>query len=538
MEVKMRAALILGKDLWVPRWQYEALEVAINSGLVVSLIAHCQNDRRSRLRVRHSLYYFVAGLGRRNMSALQRMDLKKLIPDSTYSIGFDSAWSGIWQEIPASAAVELSEVDVVIRFGMNLIKNPESVEARLGILSYHHGEISRFRGRPSGFYELLSKENVMGVTVQELNDKLDAGKVRASAFSRIIPFSYAKTLNLAFMSGVPLLARALYHNEAAPNEASEALGPLTYLPNNRKMIKFLCLILRARVERLFYGLFIYKKWRVAHLSKSLNFAGDICLDAEDLSALPMPSTWVFVADPAGQLNGSLLCEGVVKGKNNGQIVKFKSGSWSILELGLKGVHASYPQIVSDHDATYLFPEIAQGYSPTLFSVDSDLNVSAQMELEGLEKSRLVDATLLKHDNSWFLFGSPLESGQDRLDLWMAPQLFGPWTRHPESPIVVDSRGSRMGGPIVVQDGSLYRFGQDCSKRYGGALSIYEITKLSDYRYSEKYVGKITIRGSFGPHTLLLAETSGAYIDYYSEVFSLLAWWARVAPHLKNRLKRG
>ena len=76
----------------------------------------------------------------------------------------------------------------------------------------------------------------------------------------------------------------------------------------------------------------------------------------------------------------------------------------------------------------------------------------------------------------------------------------------------------MGGPIVVQDGSLYRFGQDCSKRYGGALSIYEITKLSDYRYSEKYVGKITIRGSFGPHTLLLAETSGAYIDYYSEVF--------------------
>lgn len=534
----MRAALLLGKDLWVPRWQYEALEVAIKSGLVVSLTAHCQNDMRSKLRIRHSLYYLVAWLGRRNMSALRRMDLKNLIPDSTCSIRFNSVWSGIWQEIPAEAAVELSEVDVVIRFGMNLIKNPESVEARLGILSYHHGEISRFRGRPSGFYELLSKENVMGVTVQELNDKLDAGKVRASAFSRIIPFSYAKTLNLAFKSGVPLLARALYQSEAAPSKASEALGPLTFLPKNRKMIKFIYLIFRARVARIFYGLFIYKKWRVAHLSKSLNFSGDICLDADDLSALPVPNNWVFVADPAGQFDGSLLCEGVVKGNNNGQIVRFKNGSWSVLEFGLKGVHASYPQIVRDDDETYLFPEIAQGYSPTLFSLDSDFGVSEKMRLEGLEKHRLVDATLFKHDNAWFLFGSLRESAQDQLDLWTAPNIFGPWTLHSESPIAIDPRGSRMGGPIVVRDGSLYRFGQDCAERYGGALSIYEITELSGKRYAEKYVGKITIGGLCGPHTLLLAEPGGAYIDYYSEVFSLLAWWYRVPQQIKNRLKRG
>jgi hypothetical protein len=42
-------------------------------------------------------------------------------------------------------SVEAVRADVVIKFWMNLLRDPDAVMARYGVLSYHHGDPRSFR---------------------------------------------------------------------------------------------------------------------------------------------------------------------------------------------------------------------------------------------------------------------------------------------------------------------------------------------------------------------------------------------------------
>ena len=73
------------------------------------------------------------------------------------------------------------EFDVVIKLGMNLHRDPDDLPARYGVLSFHHGDPSEYRGRPAGFYEVLAGADHIAAIVQRIGNKLDAGKVLAYA---------------------------------------------------------------------------------------------------------------------------------------------------------------------------------------------------------------------------------------------------------------------------------------------------------------------------------------------------------------------
>ena len=53
-------------------------------------------------------------------------------------------------------------------------------------------------------------------------------------------------------------------------------------------------------------------------------------------------------------------------------------------------------------------------------------------------------------------------------MWHATSPLGPWEPHPANPVANGPReaGFRNGGRLVVHDGRLYRFGQDCGETYG------------------------------------------------------------------------
>jgi methionyl-tRNA formyltransferase len=67
--------------------------------------------------------------------------------------------------------------DTIFRFGFGFIREPILSLPPKGVISYHHGDMRKYRGQPVGFWELYAGERQMGVTVQVLNDKLDAGKI-------------------------------------------------------------------------------------------------------------------------------------------------------------------------------------------------------------------------------------------------------------------------------------------------------------------------------------------------------------------------
>jgi hypothetical protein len=60
-----------------------------------------------------------------------------------------------------------------------------------------------------------------------------------------------------------------------------------------------------------------------------------------------------------------------------------------------------------------------------------------------------------------------------------------WMEHPASPIIHDdARIARPGGRVVIHDGRIYRYTQDCADDYGTAVRAFEVTTLDTTTYAE------------------------------------------------------
>ena len=131
--------------------------------------------------------------------------------------------------------------DVMVMLGgFGIVKEPLLSLAPKGILSYHHGNMRKYRGQPVGFWELYNGEREMGVTVQKLAAGIDKG---IPIVERTIPIEKNDDVNTlckrALMSSTTMMHEALVllgDPWFSPNEIHE-FGPIYTLPNLRQYLK-------------------------------------------------------------------------------------------------------------------------------------------------------------------------------------------------------------------------------------------------------------------------------------------------------------
>jgi hypothetical protein len=167
------------------------------------------------------------------------------------------------------------------------------------------------------------------------------------------------------------------------------------------------------------------------------------------------------------------------------------GILSVVEMGPQGpcgnprpfleqdCHLSYPQVFAHEGAVYMIPETGERRTVELWRAEAlpDRWVQVATLIEGVA---LADATLVRHDNRWWLFAALQTDGQsswDTLCLYSAHRLEGPWREHPGNPVVIDSRSARPAGRMWVEKGALWRPVQDCSAGYGSRLGLARVTRL-------------------------------------------------------------
>jgi hypothetical protein len=284
--------------------------------------------------------------------------------------------------------------------------------------------------------------------------------------------------------------------------------------------------LKNRIARYAYGAFYEKKWRVGSLPEFDNLDTFSTIKVDEITLLPVPSGYMMTADPCGEFLDGIYCELLNNKSGLGEIGIWKDGKWNFLDIGVTG-HASYPQIIQWYGSGYLFPEVSAGSSPVL--VELGLNGypnGKSIILKNLEKIRAIDGTLFESKGFWYLFaGNPADSHQ-RLDLYYSNSLQSDFQLHPMSPIVLDPRCSRMAGPIFQKNGFISRFGQDCSEKYGGGITILRILEITPEGYKEEKIGFVDLEGALGPHSLLMG-TDAIWLDLYTEKFALAAGIRRV-----------
>jgi hypothetical protein len=170
-------------------------------------------------------------------------------------------------------------------------------------------------------------------------------------------------------------------------------------------------------------------------------------------------------------------------------------------------HLSYPFVFEHAGALYMIPESSRNRSVELWRC-VDFPGKWQLECNLLEGVRLVDATLHRAGEQWWMFGNCAPGGSrifdDELCLFSADRLTGEWRPHPRNPVKSDPRSSRPAGRLFMRDGVLYRPAQVCVPRYGAGLALHRVVRLSTQEYVERQVERVVPppeSGLLGLHTL-------------------------------------
>ncbi|HYG99969.1 MAG TPA: hypothetical protein VD837_12620 [Terriglobales bacterium] len=168
-------------------------------------------------------------------------------------------------------------------------------------------------------------------------------------------------------------------------------------------------------------------------------------------------------------------------------------------------HLSYPLIFHWQGEIFMMPETSKARRIEVFRA---VEFPGKWQREAVLINNVVayDPTLVEYDGKfWLFFSGMVRHGGENQDLWLyySDTPFGKWHAHPQNPIVSDVRRARPAGCIFMEDGHLYRPGQDCTRVYGHAVSLNLIEVLTTTRYSERTVGRIGpnwLPGNVGTHT--------------------------------------
>jgi len=530
VRAKIRTCLIVDSDT-ISAWQARALQLNLDIIDIVEVL-YCTNIRSRKQFVKNFCYYFL------NIFAIQNIWTKRTswapyIGFNSKIHYFEARSKGIWELIPEENLdqIRTAQVDLVIKFGMGLLRDPRNLSARYGVLSFHHGDPRRYRGRPSGFYELLEDAQHVGAVVQELSNVLDGGKIRAFGSYQITRHSYRKSLEHLYQQSAYLLRIAIENCLSESYVDISCTGKNYTLPSNFTVIRFVISILRRRARRMLYGLFFRKLWSVGSTTVwTENNLGKS--DLKITQIIPKPKGVFFLADPFVIGNGSLLCEGSGIRQERGFLVRI-GGSPSVNLLHsneLNDKHLSYPFPVLLSGHTFVLPEMAEHGPQKIFKLSDDDELIDGQLLLGLEDYRLIDPTLIYHSETWWLFAGIVGSEQDTLNLWFSQQPTGPFSAHKMNPVVRDPSKARGAGALFVSNGKLFRPGQNNCFGYGNGITISEVLQLDHDNYREEPVSTLSIDGLKGPHTYS-ANSEFAYVDFYQDKFYAFAWYLRIKSRL-------
>jgi hypothetical protein len=152
-------------------------------------------------------------------------------------------------------------------------------------------------------------------------------------------------------------------------------------------------------------------------------------------------------------------------------------------------HLSYPHVVRAGGDYYMTPETLDHGHVRLYRCRE---FPHRWEPAGdLIEGRCADPSMFFHEGAWWMFVGKPQQGHATLRLYRAPRPEGPWAEHPASPIIADDPlAARPAGRVVLRDGSLIRFAQECRPVYGSRVRAFEVLRLGPSEYLERPAGPV------------------------------------------------
>lgn len=524
---------VIADDETVPRFALDVLDAVRGcSGYTLFSCTNCRPRERRLAQAAYHVLKLAAVRGR----LTRRVPLESGSKQIERVVRFEAEHDGAWQRLPPHvvAALRQGGFDVILKLGMGLLRLSPGEVLSAPILSFHHGDPVGSPDQPTGFWEIVRREPVIGQTVRAVGE-IDAGPVAAYAETKVYPWSWRATLMESYRHS-PLIINEAIRNAVARTWMDEPrAGRGDRLPGNGAVLAFAARMAFHAASRLLYGAAIEKVWHVSHAPVPEAGLGALVegraqLVPEEWKTLKPGGSHVFYADPFFSIDPPGILVEALGRSGRGEIVFASEDDGPHRRVSLLSGHASYPATVQIGGRHLILPEVASFSPPRLFVLeDGTMKDVGRLGLE--REERILDPTLVEHEGRLYLFGNIKPLGSHTLWLWSADRLDGPFRLHPRSPIRVSPRGSRMAGNLLQVGGRLIRFGQNFEAAYGDGVFAFEIEELSADQYRERVLGLIRFADRRGPHTLNVAGERIVF-DWYQERFAPVAGFRRLLARLR------
>lgn len=396
-------------------------------------------------------------------------------------------------------AVRERDLDVLLRFGFNIIRGDILRSARYGMWSYHHGDNDFYRGGPAHFWELYEGNPCSGVVLQVLNEELDNGLILDKAIAcTVTDASHAKNRVRPYLLGAHMMIRALHdlhergwdavRGRATTSAEYRGLRKIYRTPNNADMARFAVRRATTAVARRLKHRRRTYHWRLAW--RRADPAGTLPQTIAGFSWIESPPghfyadpflvhrggrTWTFFEDFLyAERRGRLACAEIHPDGTLGDVVP-------VLD---RDRHLSYPFVFEYRGEMFMIPETERYGTVELYRAE-------EFPYRWVREKTLlpvggVDTTVLAHEGRLWLFTTVVDppGADSTLLLFHAGDLFGDWQFHPANPISTDVRYARSAGAILTDGGRLIRPAQDCSVRYGYGVHFRRIDRVNAREYAE------------------------------------------------------
>jgi hypothetical protein len=415
--------------------------------------------------------------------------------------------------------IRREEFDVLIRCGSGILRGGILNSARLGIVSFHHGDNRINRGGPPGFWEVYHRQERTGFVVQRLTEELDGGDVILRSY---IPTQETHLLNLAMLYAKSYhRLRSLLLHIARTGELPAAeprypySGALLKAPKLHELAKYLLRqVARSSWTRMRTALQYKERW-------------GICFASSDWrSAVLWRGTAVetppgrFLADPFVATREGRTCvfaEDYSFGTSKGRISVFELDAAGVHEHGVaveESFHLSFPYLFEFEGDLYMCPECCDArqvriYKCTQFPLEWQLRTVAMSDVAA------VDTMLFEREGLWWMLtnissSEPRDCGSELYAFWATSPLSNDWKPHALNPIVSDPLRARNGG-LLRDSNELVRVAQGRKLgSYGASARLYRITRLTPDRYCEELISTLTPDFARGIHGIHHFHSNGLY----------------------------
>lgn len=371
-----------------------------------------------------------------------------------------------------------------------------------------------------GFREFVDREPATRCDVVVYGNSPSEDRVLASSFAATDTVLFTRGINgirakceaLLISSIKRLWLQADPKLDGIPSHSTQPLRPdhPNFFQISWGLLRFYCRYLAANLTRPLH----FNQWQIAY-----RIGGDR-LEQKGLQRLA-PSHKGFWADPfVAEKDGRkfIFFEEYMQETARGHIAAieiYPDGQvGEPVNVLMRDYHLSYPFLFEYDDSLFMVPECAEADRVEVFRCKRfpDRWEPHTVLLEGV---RAFDPTLIEHDGRWWMFVTVQHDGNsanDELHLYYAPGPFDEWTPHPLNPVRLDVRAARPAGAIFLDKGKLFRPAQDCSGRYGWAISIQEVRRMTPQEYEEVELRRISADWAAGAHaTHTINQASGVTV---------------------------